>query len=100
MAQRPVLQGKFLHRTAGPGGETASPSEDVRSLVAASEDHLLADQTWRDEAQVASSAGLRGTWEEAGGTNPMSSIVEGQREQLSPWLQFQIDTEDREPAGH
>ncbi len=40
MAQWPVLQGKFLHRTAGPGGETASPNEEVCSLVAASEDHL------------------------------------------------------------
>lgn len=83
MAQVLVLQGKFLHRTAGPGGETASPSEEVHSLAGASEDHLLAEQTWKDEAQEASSAGLRGIWEEAVGTNPMSSIVEGQREQLS-----------------
>lgn len=41
VAQWPVLQGKFLHRTAGPGGETASPNEEVCSLVVASEDHLF-----------------------------------------------------------
>lgn len=98
MAQGPVLQEKYLHRTAALGGETAFPSEEVQTLVGGSEDYLLADQTWRDEGQEASSAGLQGIWEEAVGMNPTSSIVEGQREQLSLWLQFQTDTEDREPA--